>query len=67
MVAFEADAWEAGINIERSSMGQMRQWLDQIVVDGLPKHTVYVTLLSLFHDYANDVPVSFLRTAISLH
>ncbi|CAG7558222.1 unnamed protein product [Fusarium equiseti] len=40
VVAFEADAWEAGINIERSSMGQMRQWLDQIVVDGLPKHTV---------------------------
>jgi hypothetical protein len=45
VVAFEADAWEAGINIERSSMGQMRQWLDQIVVDGLPKHTVYVKLL----------------------
>lgn len=45
VVAFEADAWEAGIKIERSNMGQMRQWLDQIVVDGLPKHTVYVKLL----------------------
>lgn len=67
MVAFEADAWEAGINIERSSMGQMRQWLDQIVVDGLPKHTVYVKLLSLFQDYANDAPVSFLRMAKLLH
>ncbi|KAH7184894.1 beta-lactamase-like protein [Fusarium flagelliforme] len=40
VVAFEADSWEAGINIERSSIGQMRQWLDQIVLDGLPKHTV---------------------------
>lgn len=45
VVAFEADSWEAGLDAELSSQSQMRQWLDQIVSDGLPRHTMYVALL----------------------
>ncbi|PTD06895.1 hypothetical protein FCULG_00005498 [Fusarium culmorum] len=40
VVAFEADSWEAGLDAELSSQSQMRQWLDQIVSDGLPRHTI---------------------------
>jgi hypothetical protein len=40
VIAFEADSWEAGLDAELSSQGQMRQWLDQIVSDGLPRHTM---------------------------
>ncbi|KAL6917141.1 hypothetical protein FSST1_008636 [Fusarium sambucinum] len=40
VIAFEADSWEAGLDAEFSNQGQMRQWLDQIVSDGLPRHTI---------------------------
>ncbi|KAG8672180.1 hypothetical protein FPOAC1_005442 [Fusarium poae] len=40
VVAFEADCWEAGLDAELSNQGQMRQWLDQISSDGLPRHTI---------------------------
>jgi hypothetical protein len=49
VVAFEADCWEAGLDAELSNQGQMRQWLDQISSDGLPRHTMYVIwLVSVF-------------------
>lgn len=37
MVAFEADAWEAGLDAEISNQGLMRQWLNQILADGLSR------------------------------
>ncbi|KAG8352567.1 hypothetical protein FVEN_g9349 [Fusarium venenatum] len=41
VIAFEADSWKAGLDAELSNQGQTRQWLDQIVSDGLPQHTMY--------------------------
>ncbi|KAH6993026.1 hypothetical protein EDB82DRAFT_566564 [Fusarium venenatum] len=40
VIAFEADSWKAGLDAELSNQGQTRQWLDQIVSDGLPQHTI---------------------------
>ncbi|EEU37113.1 uncharacterized protein NECHADRAFT_52281 [Fusarium vanettenii 77-13-4] len=40
MVAFEADAWEAGLDAEISNQGLMRQWLNQILVDGLSRDAI---------------------------
>ncbi|KAF5009447.1 hypothetical protein FDECE_4330 [Fusarium decemcellulare] len=40
VVAFEADAWEAGLDAEVSNQGLMRQWLHQIYTDALPRDTI---------------------------
>ncbi|KAM6509851.1 hypothetical protein FALCPG4_017491 [Fusarium falciforme] len=40
MVAFEADAWEAGLDAEISNQGLMRQWLNQILADGLSRDAI---------------------------
>ncbi|KAH7147579.1 hypothetical protein DER46DRAFT_671308, partial [Fusarium sp. MPI-SDFR-AT-0072] len=34
---FEADTWEAGLGVDLGNQQQMRQWLDQILDDGLPR------------------------------
>ncbi|KAL7935120.1 hypothetical protein V8C35DRAFT_279576 [Trichoderma chlorosporum] len=35
VAVFEADAWQAGLPAEESDQGLMRQWLDQLLKDGL--------------------------------
>ncbi|KAH6886173.1 hypothetical protein B0T10DRAFT_530431 [Thelonectria olida] len=40
IVAFEADAWEAGLDTEVSNQGLMRQWLDQLLADGLTRDAI---------------------------
>ncbi|KAM5344034.1 hypothetical protein ACJ41O_012571 [Fusarium nematophilum] len=40
IVAFEADAWEAGLDAEISNQGLMRQWLDQVLADGLTRDAI---------------------------
>ncbi|KAI1039355.1 hypothetical protein LB505_008542 [Fusarium chuoi] len=34
---FEADTWEAGLSVDLGNQQQMRQWLDQLLDDGLPR------------------------------
>ncbi|KAF5642513.1 uncharacterized protein FTJAE_3670 [Fusarium tjaetaba] len=34
---YEADTWEAGLSVELGNQQQMRQWLDQLLEDGLPR------------------------------
>ncbi|KAF9776610.1 hypothetical protein IL306_005184 [Fusarium sp. DS 682] len=34
---FEADTWEAGLSVNLGNQQQMRQWLDWILEDGLPR------------------------------
>ncbi|KAF5638148.1 hypothetical protein F25303_7785 [Fusarium sp. NRRL 25303] len=34
---FEADTWEAGLSVDLGNRQQMRQWLDQLLDDGLPR------------------------------
>ncbi|KAF4441123.1 hypothetical protein FACUT_2891 [Fusarium acutatum] len=36
---FEADTWEAGLSVDLGNQQQMRQWLDQLLEDGLPRST----------------------------
>ncbi|KAF5586355.1 hypothetical protein FPCIR_7965 [Fusarium pseudocircinatum] len=36
---FEADTWEAGLSADLGNQQQMRQWLDQLLEDGLPRST----------------------------
>jgi hypothetical protein len=35
IVALEADAWQAGVPVGQSDQALMRQWLDQLLGDGL--------------------------------
>ncbi|KAF5601782.1 hypothetical protein FPANT_1646 [Fusarium pseudoanthophilum] len=34
---YEADTWEAGLSVDLGNQQQMRQWLDQLLEDGLPR------------------------------
>ncbi|CZR45278.1 uncharacterized protein FPRO_15547 [Fusarium proliferatum ET1] len=34
---YEADTWEAGLSADLGNQQQMRQWLDQLLDDGLPR------------------------------
>ncbi|PNP84051.1 hypothetical protein FNYG_02739 [Fusarium nygamai] len=36
---FEADTWEAGLSVDLGNQQQMRQWLDQLLEDGIPRST----------------------------
>ncbi|KAF5248682.1 hypothetical protein FANTH_5752 [Fusarium anthophilum] len=36
---YEADTWEAGLSVDLGNQQQMRQWLDQLLEDGLPRST----------------------------
>ncbi|KAG5754850.1 hypothetical protein H9Q70_002561 [Fusarium xylarioides] len=36
---FEADTWEAGLSVDLGNQQQMRQWLEQLLEDGLPRST----------------------------
>ncbi|KAM5344363.1 hypothetical protein ACJ41O_012900 [Fusarium nematophilum] len=40
IVALEADAWEAGVPAEQSDQALMRQWLDQVLADGLTRDAI---------------------------
>ncbi|KAM0430061.1 hypothetical protein ACHAPT_006067 [Fusarium lateritium] len=40
IVAFEGDAWEAGLDAEISNQGLMHQWLNQILADGLTRDAI---------------------------
>ncbi|RKK46140.1 hypothetical protein BFJ66_g8691 [Fusarium oxysporum f. sp. cepae] len=40
IVAFQADAWQAGLDAETSDQALMRQWLDQTLRDGLTRDAI---------------------------
>ncbi|KAH8892699.1 hypothetical protein GQ53DRAFT_860750 [Thozetella sp. PMI_491] len=40
IAVFEADAWQAGMPAEQSDQAIMRQWLDQLVQDGLTEDAI---------------------------
>ncbi|KAH7166477.1 hypothetical protein EDB81DRAFT_839002 [Dactylonectria macrodidyma] len=40
VAVFEADVWQAGVSPALSDQAQMRQWLDQVMNDGLTKDAI---------------------------
>ncbi|EWZ34014.1 hypothetical protein FOZG_13696 [Fusarium oxysporum Fo47] len=44
IVAFQADAWQAGLDAETSDQALMRKWLDQTLRDGLTRDAIVLPM-----------------------